>query len=191
MIAYSSISHMGIVLLGISSLNINGFTGAIYQMVAHGLVAGALFMLIGLLYERTHTRNINDYGSLLKSTPMFAFFIVIAFVAGVGLPGTVGFIAELHVLIGGFERWGWAMMFLSFAVLVTAAYGVRTIKLLFTGPVKSHMKEVADLQPSEIFAASILLLLIIVFGFYPNLILTLISPSVAEFIQHIDHIAKG
>lgn len=148
-------------------------------------------MLIGLLYERTHTRNINDYGSLLKTTPKFAFFIVIAFVAGVGLPGTVGFVAELHVLIGGFERWGWAMIFLSFAVLVSAAYGVRTIKRLFTGPVKSHMKTVADLHGSETFAASILIVCIIVFGFYPDLILTLISPSVAEFIQHIDHIAKG
>jgi NADH-quinone oxidoreductase subunit M len=154
-------------------------------MVAHGLVAGALFMLIGLLYERTHTRNIDDYGSLLKATPKFAFFIIIAFVAGVGLPGTAGFIAELHVLVGGFERWGWAMVFLSFAVLVTAAYGVRTIKRLFTGPINPNMKDVLDLQPSETFAASILILCIIIFGFYPNLILELISPSIAEFIQHI------
>ncbi len=186
MIAYSSVAHMGVVLLGISSLNINGLTGAIYQMIAHGFVAGALFMLIGLLYERTHTRNINDYGSLLKATPKFAFFIIIAFIASVGLPGTAGFVAELHVMIGGFERWGWAMLLLSFGVLVTAAYGMRTIKRLFTGPVKTHMQYVSDLHPSEVFAASILILGIILFGFYPSPILDLISPSIEDFIQVIE-----
>lgn len=185
MIAYSSVAHMGVVLLGISTLNRNGLTGAIYQMVAHGFVAGALFMLIGLLYERTHTRNINDYGSLLKATPKFAFFIIIAFIATVGLPGTAGFIAELHVMIGGFERWGWVMLLLSFGVLVTAAYGVRTIKCLFTGPVKAQMQDVPDLRPSEVFAASILLSGILFFGFYPNLILDSISPSVDGFMQAV------
>ena len=185
MIAYSSVAHMGVVLLGISTLNENGLTGAIYQMIAHGLVAGALFMLIGLLYERTHTRNINDYGSLLKTTPKFAFFIIIAFIASVGLPGTAGFVAELHVMIGGFERWGWAMLFLSFGVLVTAAYGVRTIKRLFTGPVKAHMKDVPDLRPTEVIAVSILTSGIILFGFYPAPILDVISPSVDGFVQLI------
>ncbi len=106
MIAYSSVSHMGVVLIGISTLNVHGMTGAVYQMVAHGLVAGATFMLIGLLYERTHTRDINDYGSLIKVTPRFAFLIILAFVGGVGLPSTAGFVAELHVLIGGFETLG-------------------------------------------------------------------------------------
>lgn len=186
MIAYSSVAHMGVVLLGISTLNENGLTGAIYQMIAHGLVAGALFMLIGLLYERTHTRNINDYGSLLKATPKFAFFIIIAFIASVGLPGTAGFVAELHVMIGGFERWGWAMLFLSFGVLVTAAYGVRTIKRLFTGPIKVHMKDVPDLRPTEVIAVSILTLGIIFFGFYPAPILDVISPSVDGFVQLIN-----
>ena len=186
MIAYSSVAHMGVVLLGISTLNENGFTGAIYQMIAHGLVAGALFMLIGLLYERTHTRDINDYGSLLKATPKFAFFIIIAFIAGTGLPGTAGFIAELHVLIGGFERWGWAMLFLSFGVLVTAAYGVRTVKRLFTGPVKAHMQDVPDLRPSEVLAAVVLTTGIIFFGFYPSPILDLISPNVDGFVLLIN-----
>ncbi len=185
MIAYSSVAHMGVVLLGISSLNSNGLTGAIYQMIAHGFVAGALFMLIGLLYERTHTRNINDYGSLLNVTPKFSFFIIIAFIAGIGLPGTAGFVAELHVMIGGFERWGWLMLLLSFGVLVTAAYGVRTISRLFTGPAKEQMQDVPDLRSSEVFAASILVLGIIFFGFYPSPILNLISPSVDVFMRVI------
>ena len=187
MIAYSSVAHMGVVLLGISALNINGYTGAIYQMVAHGFVAGALFMLIGLLYERTHTRDINDYGSLLKTTPKFAFFIIIAFIAGVGLPGTAGFIAELHVMIGGFQQWGWAMLFLSFGVLVTAAYGVRTVKRLFTGPVKSTMQNVPDLHPTEVLAATILISGILFFGFFPSPILDIITPSVDSFVQLINN----
>ena len=106
MIAYSSVSHMGVVLLGIAALNFAGLSGAVMQMTAHGLVAGALFLLIGLLYERTHTRDVNNYSSLVRVTPRFAFFTTLAFVAAVGLPGTVGFIAELNTLIGGFRALG-------------------------------------------------------------------------------------
>jgi NADH-quinone oxidoreductase subunit M len=185
MIAYSSVGHMGVVLLGISTLNVTGMTGAVYQMFAHGLVAAALFMLIALLYERTGTKNINDYGSLLKTTPRFAFFIVIAFVAGTGLPGTAGFIAELHVMIGSFEAWGWVVIFLLFSVMVSATYGVRTVKRLFTGPNKKAMETIEDLRPVEVLAATVLTTGIIVFGFYPAPFLDLITPSVTHFIDAI------
>ncbi|MCK5903591.1 MAG: NADH-quinone oxidoreductase subunit M [Cocleimonas sp.] len=186
MIAYSSVAHMGVVLLGISTLNINGYIGAVYQMIAHGLVAGTTFMLIGLLYERTHTRNINNYGSLIKTTPKFAFFIIVAFIASVGLPGTASFVAELHVLVGGFQRYQWIIAFLSFGVLISAAYGVRTIKLLFTGPIKNKMASIPDLRPLEIFAASILTFGILLFGFFPSLILDVISPMMQIFVQIIE-----
>ena len=185
MIAYSSVAHMGVVLLGISTLNVSGMTGAVYQMVAHGFVAGASFMLIGLLYERTHTKNINDYGSLINVTPRFAFFIIIAFIAGVGLPGTAGFVAELHVLIGGFQHWGWIMVVLSFGIIISATYGVRTIKRLFTGPAKESMKDIEDLRPIEVVAASVLISGILVFGIYPAPILDLISPSINDFMELI------
>jgi len=186
MIAYSSVAHMGVVLLGISTLNINGMTGAVFQMIAHGLVAGALFMLIGLLYERTHTKNINDYGSLLHITPRFAFFIIIAFIAGVGLPGTAGFVAELHVLIGGFQYWGWLIFILSFGVVISATYSIRTVKKLFTGSPKESLRNTKDLRFSEVIAASILTAGILGFGFYPQPILDLIGPSISNFIQGID-----
>ena len=109
MVAYSSVSHMGVVLLGLAALNSAGLTGAVMQMVAHGLVAGALFLLIGLLYQRTHTRDLADYASLVRVMPRFAFFTIFAFIAAVGMPGTAGFVAEIHALVGGFERWapGW------------------------------------------------------------------------------------
>ena len=182
MIAYSSVAHMGVVLLGISTLNATGMTGAVYQMVAHGFVAGASFMLIGLLYERTHTKNINDYGSLIGVTPRFAFFIIVAFIAGVGLPGTAGFVAELHVMIGGFKHWGWVMLILSFGVLVSAAYSVRTIKRLFTGPAKEGMQDIKDLGNVEVIAVGVLTLGVLGFGFYPAPIIDLITPAVNNFV---------
>ncbi|MEB4591321.1 NADH-quinone oxidoreductase subunit M [Candidatus Thiothrix sp. Deng01] len=183
MIAYSSVSHMGVVLIGISTLNLYGMTGALYQMVAHGLVAGATFMLIGLLYERTHTRDINDYGSLIKVTPRFAFLIILAFVGGVGLPGTAGFVAELHVLIGGFNAWGWAIVLLSLGVLVSATYSIRTVKHLYTGPIRLDMQQVEDLRPLEMAAAGGLILATLLLGLYPAALLHLMEASVQNFIQ--------
>jgi NADH-quinone oxidoreductase subunit M len=183
MIAYSSVSHMGVVLLGIATLNTIGLTGAVMQMVAHGLVAGALFLLIGLLYERTGTRDVNRYSSLVRVTPRFAFFTVLAFMATVALPGTAGFIAELHVLIGGYERWGMLVIILSIGVLISAAYSVRTVGRLFTGPVRKEMKEVEDLRPSEMLGASILTGGVILIGLFPAPILAVIHESVAGLSQ--------
>jgi len=181
MVAYSSVSHMGVVLLGIAALNVAGLTGAVMQMVAHGLVAGALFLLIGLLYERTHTREIAHYSSLVRSTPRFAFFTVLAFVAAVGLPGTAGFIAELHALIGGFQAWGWVVVLLSLGVMISAAYAIRTVGRLFTGPVRPEMKQMQDLRPVELLAAGVLTLGILVLGVFPAGALELMAASVSRF----------
>jgi NADH-quinone oxidoreductase subunit M len=180
MIAYSSVSHMGVVLLGLAALNPAGLTGAVYQMVAHGLVAGALFLLVGLLYERTHTRDIGDYSSLVRSMPRFAFFMVLTLTAAVGLPGTAGFIAELHVLVGGFARWGGWVAILSLGVLVGAAYAFRTIGRLFTGPVEERMKSVPDLTRGEMAAAGALALGIVALGLFPAPALALMGASVAR-----------
>ncbi len=178
MIAYSSVSHMGVVLLGIAAINVAGLTGAVMQMVAHGLVAGALFLLIGLLYERTHTRDINHYSSLVRSTPRFAFFTVLAFIAAVGFPGTAGFIAELHTIIGGFERWGWVVVLLSVGVLISAAYAIRTVGRLFTGPVRAGMGEVEDLRPTEMLTAAVLTAGLVALGVFPAPVLQLMSASI-------------
>jgi NADH-quinone oxidoreductase subunit M len=183
MIAYSSISHMGVVLLGIAALNFTGMMGAVMQMVAHGLVAGALFLLIGLLYHRTHTREITDYSSLTQMAPRFAVMTSLAFIAAVGMPGTIGFIAELHVIIGAFERWGWAVILVSLGVLISAAYAARTLGRLFTGPSRANMQSVSDLTRSELFAAMILIAGVVLWGFFPAPLLDLISPSVDHFSQ--------
>lgn len=181
MIAYSSISHMGVVLLGIATLNVAGLTGAVMQMIAHGLVAGALFLLIGLLYERTQTREVTHYSSLVRSNPRFAFFTSLAFIAAVGMPGTAGFIAELHAIIGGFARWGWIVVLLSLGVIISAAYAIRTVGFLFTGPVRSEMQTVPDLQRHEMFAVSLLSVGIILIGIMPAPVLNLVHTSVARF----------
>ncbi|MEO5336617.1 MAG: NADH-quinone oxidoreductase subunit M [Magnetospirillum sp. WYHS-4] len=181
MIAYSSISHMGVVLLGIATLNEAGMTGAVMQMVAHGLVAGSLFLLIGLLYQRTHTREIADYSSLVRVTPRFAFFTSLAFVAAVGMPGTAGFIAELHAIIGSFQRWGWLAALLSAGMLISAAYSVRTVGRLFTGPVRETMRDVPDLQRLELAAASLLAVAVVGLGIAPAPALDLMAATVGKF----------
>ncbi|MCG6862215.1 MAG: NADH-quinone oxidoreductase subunit M [Chromatiaceae bacterium] len=180
MIAYSSVSHMGVVLVGIAALNLVGLTGALIQMIAHGLVAGTLFLLIGLLYERTKTCEISHYSSLVQVTPRFAFFTVLAFVAAVGMPGTAGFIAELHALIGGFQVWGWLMLLLSLGVLISAAFAVRTIGRLFTGPVRPQMRTVPDLRRSELIAAASLTAGTVLIGVFPAPLLNLTSTTVAH-----------
>ncbi len=180
MLAYASISHMGVVLLGVAALNTAGLTGAVMQMVAHGLVAGALFLLVGLLNHRTHTRDIGDYASLVRTMPRFAFFMVLALTAAIGLPGTAGFVAELHALVGGYARWGGWVVALSLSLLISAAYAFRTVGRLFTGPVDVARQAVADLTRSEMLAAGVLSFAILFIGFYPAPVLGMIGASVGR-----------
>ncbi|MGR9116257.1 MAG: complex I subunit 4 family protein [Gammaproteobacteria bacterium] len=186
MVAYSSVSHMGIVLLGIAALNTTGMTGAVLQMTAHGLIAGALFLLVGLLYERTRTRDIQDYSSLVQAMPRFALFMTLALLAAMGLPGSVGFVAELHALIGGFEQWGGWMAFFSLSILISAAYAIRTLGILFTGPVKPPMQDIEDLKSTELLAAGILAAGILVFGLFPAPLIDLSTATLAQMHKLIN-----
>lgn len=180
MIAYSSISHMGVVLLGVAALNETGLMGATLQMTAHGLIAGALFLCIGLLYERTHTREVSDYGALVRVTPRFALFITLALLASMGLPGLAGFTAELHVLIGGYERWGSLMALASLGLLVSAAYAVQTIGRLCTGPLRPELSGLSDLRPRELAAAIPLAGGLVALGCKPALLSDLVTATVSN-----------
>ncbi|ESS71482.1 NAD(P)H-quinone oxidoreductase chain 4 1 [Methyloglobulus morosus KoM1] len=180
MVAYSSVSHMGIVLLGIAALNETGLKGAVLQMVAHGLIAGAMFLLVGLLYERTHTRNIQDYSSLVQVMPRFAVLMTLTLFAAMGLPGSVGFIAELYALIGGFQEWGGLMVLFSLSILISAAYAIRTITLLFTGPVRPQLQHIQDLRPYELVAAGILVSGILLFGLLPAPLIELSASTITQ-----------
>jgi NADH-quinone oxidoreductase subunit M len=185
MVAYSSVSHMGLVLLGIATLNETGLMAAVLQMTAHGLIAGALFLLVGLLYERTHTRDIQDYSSLVQVMPRFALFMTLTLLAAMGLPGTVGFVAELHALIGGFQVWGALMVLFSVSMLISAAYALRTMGLLFTGAVSAKMQHIPDLKTPELLAASVLLAGILIFGLMPAALIELSAATVAQMHQQI------
>mgnify|MGYP003375346715 CR=1 FL=1 len=188
MIAYSSVSHMGVVVLGISTLNEIGLQGATLQMAAHGLIAGALFLLVGLLYERTHSRELADYGSLVRVTPRFTLLMTLALLAGMGMPGLAGFVAELHVLIGGFVRWGWLMLLASLGVLLSAAYAVRTLGGLFTGPIRPELTRIPDMRPLELAAAIPLVLGLVLMGLLPASIIALSSAKVAEWAAIFSHL---
>ncbi len=179
MIAYSSISHMGVVLLGISALNDIGILGAMLQMTAHGLIAGSLFLLIGLLYERTHSRELADYGSLVRVTPRFTALLVLALLAGMGMPGFAGFIAEIHVLLGGFAEWGWWMVLASLGVLMSAAYAIRTLGGLFAGPTRPELSQLEDLRRLELLAALPLAGGLLIIGCYPAPLIALSSAKAA------------
>lgn len=175
MVAYSSISHMGVVLLGIATLNVTGLTGAVVQMVAHGLTAGTLFLVVGLLYQRTHSRDLADYGSLLGRAPRFAFFVAFGLLAAVGLPGSAGFIAELHALVAGYARWGGWVILLGLAMLVGAAYSLRVIGRLC---LKGEGMALADMTRTETFAAGLLAACIVTLGLWPAPLLDLVAGSV-------------
>lgn len=183
MIAYSSISHMAVIVLGIASLNATGINGAVLQMTAHGLIAGSLFLLVGLLYERTHTRNLQDYSSLLRVMPRFTLLMVLTLLAAMGMPGSIGFIAELHALIGGFQQWNGLMVFFMLSLLITAAYSLRTINLLFTGPEHPRMQGLKDLRPAELVAAGVLAFGIVTLGILPAAWLGLSAATVNQ-ISH-------
>jgi NADH-quinone oxidoreductase subunit M len=177
MVAYSSISHMGIVLLGIATLNVTGLTGAVMQMVAHGLTAGLLFLIVGLLYQRTHSRDLADYGSLLGTAPRFAFFTAFGLLAAIGLPGSAGFVAELHALVGGYQRWGGWVLILCIAMLIGAACSLRVIGRLC---LKGKAMELPDMTRTEAVAAGLLVACILGLGVWPAPLLELIAGSVGQ-----------
>lgn len=181
MVAYSSISHMGIVLLGIASLNEAGLNGAVLQMTAHGLIAGALFLLVGLLYQRTQTLDVKDYSSLLQVMPRFALMMILTLFAAMGLPGFVGFIAELHALIGFLQKWQGLAVFFGISILITAAYSIRTLSLLFTGPVKPQMQVLDDLRFSELVASGALVVCIVLLGLLPARWIDLSATTIMQF----------
>ena len=182
MVAYSSISHMGFVLIGIAALTQTGLTGAVMQMFTHGIITAALFMLVGAIYERTHTRMVGDFGGLARPMPHYAVAMSLALLASMGLPGLAGFISEFHALVGAFERWGMAVAFAAVGVLITAAYSLRTIGRMFMGPLNPKWEGIADLNVREMAALFPLMLLIVGLGIIPGTALNLVKASLNHIL---------
>jgi NADH-quinone oxidoreductase subunit M len=182
MVAYSSVAHMGVILLGIATLNIHGLSGAVFQMTAHGYAAALMFLLVGIIYQRTHTRELGEIGALVSSAPKLAFLFALALLSAASLPGSAGFIAELHVLIGGFSRWqGWVIV-LSLGVLISAAYALRVVGRMCIGD-RPHPVRVADLGAAELTAAGLLVIGIVLAGIFPAPLLAISEASVREIAR--------
>jgi len=183
MVAFSSIGHMGFVLLGLSSLSEAGLTGAINMMVTHGIITGALFLLVGVLYERAHTRDINAFGGLGTQTPVLAVFMSLSLLAAMGLPGLAGFISELNAIVGALDRWGLLVVLASVGILFAAAYSLRTIDRLFLGQSDGRWAGLTDMSTREIVAVAPLAALMVVLGIVPGLALGLMDGTVSELAR--------
>lgn len=185
LIAYSSVSHMGFVTLGIFALNTQSVEGGILQMINHGVVTGALFLGIGMVYERTHTRKISDYGGLATNMPIFASFFLLFTLASVGLPGTNGFIGELLILLGSFLTRPWVALIAASGLIIGAWYMLWLYQRIFFNPVNARWNGIRELGLREIVTFLPMVVLIFWIGLYPNSMLDYMHVSVAHLLDQV------
>lgn len=184
-LAYSSISHMGLILLGIVAMNESGVQGAIFQAVSHGLISALLFFMILVIYERTKTTMIAELGGLAKTMPLVCGVLLTAAMANLGLPGMSGFISELLVFVGIFERYPWVAAVGMLGIILTAAYLLRAVLNATFGPAKEKWAELADIKRVEVIPIVILLGLIILIGVYPSVLGDTIQLSVENIVHSL------
>ena len=184
LIAYSSVAHMGFVTLGIFTFTQQGLEGSIFQMISHGLVSAALFLSVGVIYERMHTRLIANYGGLVSIMPKYSIVLMVFTLGAIGLPGTSGFIGEFLILVGTFKKSFLVATIASLGVILAAAYMLWLYKRIIFGEIfKNELKKMTDLNKSEIFILSSLVFPIIFFGFYPEPLLSTIEISIENLIE--------
>jgi NADH-quinone oxidoreductase subunit M len=177
---------MGIVMLGLFAMNSIGLSGAVYQMLGHGLSTGALFLLVGILYERRHTRKISEYGGLAKSVPLFSFTFMVVTFSSIGRPGLNGFIGEVLVLMGSFQHHPIATAFAATGVILGAVYMLWVYQRVVFGPLSnSKNKDMPDLNRREIGYMAPILALILLMGVYPQPFLARMAPSVDWVIERV------
>ncbi len=191
LIAYSSVAHMGYVTMGIFTFTNQGVDGAIFQMLSHGIVSAALFLCVGVVYDRMHTRQIDAYGGLVTRMPIYAFCFMIFTMANVGLPGTSGFVGEFLTLIGAFKVNTWLALFATSGVILSAAYALYLYRRVMFGVLeKPSLKAIRDMGPREIAVMAPLVLLTILFGFYPAPILDVTATSVKKLVANYETAVK-
>ena len=184
LIAYSSVAHMGYVTLGIFTLTKQGIEGSIYQMISHGLISAALFLCVGVVYDRLHSRMISTYGGLVNYLPKYSFLFLVFALAALGLPGTSGFLGEFLVLAGTFQKSYFVAMLATFGVVLGAAYMLWLTKRVIFGTVNnSEIKSLNDINKSEIIMLVTLAFFVIFFGFYPAPLMDTFSVSVNSLID--------
>jgi len=192
LIAYSSVAHMGFVTMGIFTFNTQGIEGAIFQMLSHGIVSAALFLCVGVVYDRMHTREIAAYGGLVNRMPMYAFVFMVFTMANVGLPGTSGFIGEFLTLLGAFKANTWVAFFATTGVILSAAYALYLYRRMIFGELeKPSLAGIKDMNAREIIVLAPLVVLTIFFGIYPAALLDVTAASVKKLVTGYEAAIKA
>jgi NADH-quinone oxidoreductase subunit M len=186
LVAYSSVSHLGFVMLGLFALNLHGVQGSLYQMLSHGLSTGALFLLVGMIYDRRHTRMIDDFGGLWKQVPLFSVFLLVVTFSSIGLPGLNGFIGEFLILLGSFAVTpGWTAAAAT-GIILGAVYMLWMFRRVIFGPMTNpENQKLKDLNAREISLLAPILLLIVLMGVYPQPFLERMKPAVELSLKRI------
>jgi len=187
LIAYSSVAHMGFVTMGIFAMNQQGIDGAIFQMISHGFISGALFLCVGVIYDRMHTREIDAYGGLVNRMPAYALIFMLFTMANVGLPGTSGFVGEFLTLMGVFQVNTWVAFVAATGVILSAVYALWLYRRVMLGDlIKESLKSITDMTRREraIFAPLIVMTLLL--GVYPSLVTDIIGPSVSALVGQVE-----
>ncbi|WP_119965997.1 NADH-quinone oxidoreductase subunit M [Simplicispira lacusdiani] len=186
LVAYSSVAHMGFVTLGFFIFNDLGVSGGIVQMIAHGFVSAAMFLSIGVLYDRVHSREIAAYGGVVNTMPNFTAFALLFTMANCGLPGTAGFVGEWMVILGAVKANFWIGMMAATALIFGAAYSLWMFKRVYLGaPGNAHVKELLDIGSREFFVMALLAIAVLYLGLYPRPFTDVMDTSVAELLKHV------
>ena len=187
LIAYSSVAHMGFVTMGIFTFTQQGIDGAIFQMLSHGLISSALFLCVGVVYDRLHTREIAAYGGIVERMPIYAAIFMVFTMGNVGLPGTSGFVGEFLTLLSSFKVNTWVAFIATSGVILSAAYALYLYRRVVFGPLeKPSLKALTDVSPREIAILAPLVILTILFGFYPAPILDVTAVSVKALVSSLE-----
>jgi NADH-quinone oxidoreductase subunit M len=189
LIAYSSVSHMGYVLLGMAALNSQGMIGAIFQMFNHGTITAMLFLSVGVLYDRAHTRGLNEFGGLANKMPRYFALVVICYFASLGLPGMSGFISEALVFIGAFQSYQFWTILSTLGIILTAAYMLWALQRMFLGTLPERWNNLTDINGRELVSLVPLAVIVILFGIYPSPIINLMTTSVNTLVSHVQQAA--
>ena len=185
LVAYSSVSHMGFVLLGLSSLTSAGMNGAMLQMFNHGVITGGMFLLVGVLYDRAHTRQLDAFGGLGVRMPVYAALLTFFSLASLGLPGLSGFVSEFLSLLGAFGVWRWQTMISSVGIVIAAAYMLKVIQQVLLGPLNEAWKALPDITLRELISLAPLVALVLALGVCPLLVLNIQDGALRQLIAHV------
>ena len=191
LVAYSSVAHLGFIILGTFSLNTEGLEGSLLQMVNHGVSTGALFLLVGMIYERRHTLQIDELGGLQKSAPVMAAVFTLVMLSSIGLPGLNGFVGEFLILLGAFNAHRWWAGVAASGVILAALYLLWAYQRVFHGPAHGDNAEMPDLRIREGLVLAPLLALIVFMGVYPKPVIERMEPSVDALVAHIETHVDG